>query len=83
MDLFLDTNYKKDCENKINYYDALFITSITHTGYTLTGTPSSKLKSGNVLLIFGSVTDIHLIKDSTKEYCYEVKLSQNIKKFVL
>ena len=84
MDLFLDNNYKKDSENKLNYYEMLYGASTLHTGYTLLqGTPDKKIRSGNVLLIFGAVDDIHLIKDSSKEYCYEVRIASNIKKFVL
>jgi hypothetical protein len=84
MDLFIDTNYKKDSENKLNYYEILYGASTNHIGYELVGgSPDRKIRSNNVLLIFGAVDNIHLINNSSNEYCYETKITANIKKFTL
>jgi hypothetical protein len=86
MDLFLDNYYLKECLNKANYSNLLLTITppSTHEGYTLTGgTVTNKVKSDNVLIVFGTINDTHLIKDSSKEYCQEFQIAANAKKFIL
>jgi len=88
MDLFLDKYYEKDCGNKINYYKLLKGTNSTITDdYTFIGelTGKSIYQTDNrVVLIIGSnLADIHLYKNSDKEYCYEIMIAADVKKFVL
>lgn len=87
MDLFLDEYYKKDCGNKINYYKLLKGTSSsTVPNYTFTKEPTGRsvYHTDNIVLVVGDdLADIHLYKDATNEYCYEIMISAYIKKFVL
>jgi len=87
MDLFLDSNYKRDSENKLNYFDILHASpNSSHLDYSLINAEeATKIVSNEVLIVFhtSNIDGIHLVKDSTKEFCHEIKIGTKIKKFIM
>lgn len=88
MDLFKDTYYKNDVENKINYYDFLYNNNTSFPGvYSIKNNTSGGTiitKSNNVLIIKNTnIDNVHVINSTTGEYMQEFKIARHIKKFIL
>jgi len=90
MDLFLDKQYKRDCENKLDYYDVLFNISHNVSGLTIEGTSPGNytaIKGENIQIIYANnISDIHVKKNNLAGdpvFCYEIRISATAKKFIL
>jgi hypothetical protein len=91
MDLYLDKQYLKECENKLNYYTVINNTSHSTTdltGLVVTGIASNNyiaIKTGNTLVIYSKpgfdISNVHVKKNDV--FCYETRISTTAKKFIL
>jgi hypothetical protein len=93
MDLFVDKSYKLHCENKLNYFDALYSpTSSLPSGYTFRDSsgqaitqPPTVVRTGNAVIAYkdSGIGEVHLVKDSNGAFMEELRISEKAKKFVL
>lgn len=87
MDLFVDKSYQLHCENKLDYYSAIYSpTTSLPSGYTLIGASGqSILRTGNAVVVYqtSGIDSVHIRKDSTGAYMDEFQISSTAKKFVL
>ena len=81
MDLFVDKYYELDSKNKINYYNVLYDPTTSLSGsYVQIGTGDIvEQTSTNALLMNGTAH----IQKTDKQLCYEIQLTDTIKKIIL
>jgi hypothetical protein len=87
MDLFIDRSYELHCENKLNYFSALYSpTGSLPSGYTLRNASGQTIvRTANAVVVYqaSGIDSVRITRDSTGAYMEEFKISSTAKKFVL